>query len=146
MADAPATTDAPSGQPAQQKSTGVSAEPELPKDYKPDPNDHSGDPLKVHDGSEKAAKEAGEEHAAGPTDKKGTGEQWVKSSGLQAEGGDFDAAKPGAGREATRLLEEKGIHHEPGVPGAPVASSEGPAKTDKGDKPSVVNKIKGVLH
>lgn len=33
---------------------------------------------------------------------KGSGEQYVKSSGLQADGGDFDATKPGAGREADR--------------------------------------------
>ncbi|KFY55669.1 hypothetical protein V497_06838 [Pseudogymnoascus sp. VKM F-4516 (FW-969)] len=39
----------------------------------------------------------------------GTGEQWVKSSGMKADGGDFDASAPGAGREADRLLTEKGI-------------------------------------
>lgn len=33
---------------------------------------------------------------------KGSGEQYVKSSGLAADGGDFDATKPGAGREADR--------------------------------------------
>jgi hypothetical protein len=32
----------------------------------------------------------------------GTGELYVKSSGLQADGGNFDASKPGAGREADR--------------------------------------------
>lgn len=32
----------------------------------------------------------------------GTGEKWVKSSGLKADGGDFDASAPGAGREADR--------------------------------------------
>jgi hypothetical protein len=32
----------------------------------------------------------------------GTGEQWVKSSGMKADGGDFDASAPGAGREADR--------------------------------------------
>ncbi|KAK4123215.1 hypothetical protein N657DRAFT_690856 [Parathielavia appendiculata] len=42
----------------------------------------------------------------------GTGEHYVKSSGLAAEGGDFDASKPGAGREADRLLEQKGVHRE----------------------------------
>jgi hypothetical protein len=31
---------------------------------------------------------------------KGTGEKHVKSTGLAAEGGDFDAAAPGAGKEA----------------------------------------------
>ncbi|KFY19090.1 hypothetical protein V491_04593, partial [Pseudogymnoascus sp. VKM F-3775] len=39
----------------------------------------------------------------------GTGELWVKSSGMKADGGDFDASAPGAGREADRLLTEKGI-------------------------------------
>lgn len=33
---------------------------------------------------------------------KGTGEEYVKTSGLHADGGDFDATKPGAGREADR--------------------------------------------
>lgn len=32
----------------------------------------------------------------------GTGEKYIKTSGLAAEGGDFDAAKAGAGREADR--------------------------------------------
>lgn len=32
----------------------------------------------------------------------GTGERWVKSSGMKADGGDFDASAPGAGREADR--------------------------------------------
>jgi hypothetical protein len=32
----------------------------------------------------------------------GTGEKYVKSSGLKADGGDFDAAKPGAAKEADR--------------------------------------------
>lgn len=34
----------------------------------------------------------------------GTGEQYVKSSGLKADGGDFDAANPGAGKEADSEL------------------------------------------
>jgi len=41
------------------------------------------------------------------------GHLWVKTTGTAAEGGDFDAAKPGAGREADRLLEESGIHRSP---------------------------------
>jgi len=32
----------------------------------------------------------------------GTGEKYVKSSGMVADGGDFDAANPGAGKEADR--------------------------------------------
>ncbi|THV51978.1 hypothetical protein BGAL_0093g00220 [Botrytis galanthina] len=38
----------------------------------------------------------------------GTGEKYIKSSGLVAEGGDFDATRPGAGREADRLLGKDG--------------------------------------
>ena len=33
---------------------------------------------------------------------KGTGEEYVKTTGLAADGGNFDATKPGAGREADR--------------------------------------------
>ncbi|CUS14419.1 unnamed protein product [Tuber aestivum] len=40
----------------------------------------------------------------------GTGEKYERSTGLAADGGDFDATRPGAGKEADRLLEEKGIH------------------------------------
>lgn len=32
----------------------------------------------------------------------GTGEKYIKSSGMKADGGDFDASNPGAGREADR--------------------------------------------
>lgn len=46
----------------------------------------------------------------GDENKQEAGHKWVKSSGTVAEGGDFDAAKPGAGREADRLLEQAGIH------------------------------------
>ena len=42
--------------------------------------------------------------------KEGSGHKWVKSTGTAAGGGDFDAAKPGAGREADRLLEQAGVH------------------------------------
>lgn len=47
----------------------------------------------------------------------GSGEGYVKSSGLRADGGDFDASKPGAGREADRLLELKGVHRDPAANG-----------------------------
>jgi len=51
----------------------------------------------------------------------GTGTLYEKSTGLACDGGDFDATRPGAAREADRLMEEKGIkigHGEAdGVPG-----------------------------
>jgi len=81
----------------------------------------------------------------------GTGEQYVKSSGMKADGGDFDAANPGAGREADRLLETKGIHHT--VPGesAPQGDDEtsqgaNETGTEKSGKLSLGDKIKAKLH
>lgn len=49
---------------------------------------------------------AGGDEVDGPQQKsvgEGTGEKYVKSSGMKAEGGDFDAANPGAGKEADRM-------------------------------------------
>jgi hypothetical protein len=79
-----------------------------------DPNDHSGEPMKMHDGNEikvpltqeerrtsTAGNPGGQEHGKEP---KGTGEQYIKSTGVAADGGDFDATKPGAGREADSRL------------------------------------------
>lgn len=76
-------------------------------------------------------------------DSKGTGEEYVKASGLAADGGDFDATKPGAGREADRLLEQKGVHREDAAgPGGHSGSSHG----DQKDKPSLGERIKAKFH
>ncbi|KAI9676643.1 MAG: hypothetical protein M1829_002960 [Trizodia sp. TS-e1964] len=73
----------------------------------------------------------------------GTGEKWVKSTGLAADGGDFDASAPGAGKEADRLLEQKGIKRStPGESGAAVADK----LKEKANKPSMGEKIKDKLH
>jgi len=81
----------------------------------------------------------------------GTGELYVKSSGLRADGGDFDAAAPGAGREADRLLEEKGVHPKASangnaangkVHGSPNGSDSSLGK----EKMSLKSKIKAKLH
>jgi hypothetical protein len=125
-----------------------------------DPNDHSGEPMKMHAGGdpEKAvegestaektersasvAQEGGGEHGK----VKGTGEQWIKTSGIAAEGGDFDATKPGAGREATRLMEEKGIKTE-GSKFDPEAAAENDTATpDTPEKVSKLAKLKDKLH
>lgn len=88
---------------------------QLPKD----PNDHSGEPMHMHGGaaeddskdhSEKTEEEQekarqgsiGQQGGAPHGSAKGTGEEIVKATGFAAEGGDFDASKPGAGSEATR--------------------------------------------
>ncbi|KAI1505521.1 hypothetical protein F5X99DRAFT_368346 [Biscogniauxia marginata] len=76
----------------------------------------------------------------------GTGEQYVKSCGLKADGGDFDATKPGAGREAERLMDQKGIH--PG--GADDKGKSDDSVDSKGSDPkekkSLGKKIKDKLH
>jgi len=59
------------------------------------------------EGSSGKGKSEEEEEGDGPQKSshgEGTGEKYVKSSGLKADGGDFDATKPGAGREADRMF------------------------------------------
>lgn len=96
----------------------------------------------------------------------GTGEKYVKSTGLKADEGDFDAANPGAAKEADRtlsslnlisklsewlgltfhtgILEEKGIHH---ATPSKLTGDSGPSD-DIADhkKPSLKEKIKAKLH
>lgn len=64
---------------------------------------------------------------------------------MAADGGDFDATKPGAGKEATRLLEQKGIHKDKPAD-APAPAAGGGNKANKGDKPSTMGKLKDKLH
>lgn len=139
-----------------------------------DPNDHSGEPMKMHDGSEnkvpstleerrdsKAGMPGGQPHGQ---ESKGTGEQWVKTSGMHADGGDFDATKPGAGREAERawhkmvrllsradgaagLMEGKGIKKEqPSQPGQSASPTRSTGSGDKKEKVPLSEKIKTKLH
>ncbi|RDL39759.1 uncharacterized protein BP5553_04099 [Venustampulla echinocandica] len=74
----------------------------------------------------------------------GTGEKYVKSSGMKAEGGDFDAANPGAGKEADRLLEEKGVHRE--VEAKHASDDAIPSGETKPHKRGLGEKIKTKLH
>ncbi|KAI1659643.1 hypothetical protein F4813DRAFT_353593 [Daldinia decipiens] len=116
--------------------------------------EHGGDAGKIGKeeskplpGKESESKSSGEDgDGDGPNAKstgEGTGEQYVKSSGLQADGGDFDATKPGAGREADRLLGEKGIHPVGGAKDDDALEHDD--KKDK-DKKSIGQKIKNKLH
>jgi len=98
--------DAPTGEEAE----GVKEKKEEGEQVlKKDPNDHSGEPMHMHDAPKaqaerresKVGNAGGQEHGK---EEKCTGERWVKTSGLAADGGDFDATKPGAGREADRKL------------------------------------------
>jgi hypothetical protein len=81
----------------------------------------------------------------------GDGTQYVKSSGLAADGGDFDVTKPGAGREADRIMDEKGMHHgiEKKAENLGEDKSEGKSSSHRGhtkDKPSLGERIKAKLH
>ncbi|KAM7207353.1 putative glycine-rich cell wall structural protein 1 protein [Naviculisporaceae sp. PSN 640] len=76
---------------------------------------------------------------AGP----GKGLLYVRSSGLKADGGDFDATKPGAGREADRLLEQKGVHRDDKSGGL---TGEMPDEGHSKEKKSLKQKIKAKLH
>lgn len=99
----------------------------------------------------------------------GTGEQYVKSSGLKADGGDFDATNPGAGREADRmfnfsplllyasqlthvtgLMETKGVHREAPKPAATATATADDDATHvaggEKEKKSLGEKIKEKLH
>ncbi|KAF1815299.1 hypothetical protein P152DRAFT_181193 [Eremomyces bilateralis CBS 781.70] len=72
------------------------------------PNDHSGEPMRTHDGTEHRDEREGETNTT-KNENEGTGQQHVKTTGLAAEGGDFDATMPGAGTEASRIKNKKGI-------------------------------------
>ncbi|OHW89937.1 hypothetical protein CSPAE12_11447 [Colletotrichum incanum] len=91
----------------------------------------------------------------------GTGEKYIKTSGLAVDGGDFDATKPGAGREADRLLDEKDPAHAAAKAAAKSSSDKTSDKsTDKTsedrthspnagtekEKESLKDKIKAKLH
>ncbi|KAF8249544.1 hypothetical protein K440DRAFT_620926 [Wilcoxina mikolae CBS 423.85] len=81
---------------------------------------------------------SGEKLPSGPGTGEGTGTQYVRSSGVVADGGDFDAAAPGAGREADRLLDGSGVHHGADVKDKTHGTTPG--------KPSLGERIKEKLH
>lgn len=149
---------------------------------KRDPNDHSGEPMHMHEGPEitssarqgsweerresKVGHPGGQEHGSEP---KGTGDEWVKTSGMAVDGGDFDATKPGAGKEADRestplhkkvsralgkadmvagLLEEKGVKKTDSNKGSSTATTNPEAGDSHGgkEKVSISEKIKNKLH
>ncbi|KAI9808091.1 MAG: hypothetical protein M1827_007511 [Pycnora praestabilis] len=112
---------------------------------KKDLNDHFGEPLGMHGVAEKKGSKAGQ--SGGDPDgggkSEGTGEQWVKSSGMAGDGGYFNATKLGAGHEADRLLEQKGIKCEPGRY-SPIENTNAPK--DSRSKCGMDDKIKGIFY
>ncbi|KAK1240352.1 hypothetical protein MKX08_007794 [Trichoderma sp. CBMAI-0020] len=81
-----------------------------------------------------------------------TEDEYVKSSGLAADGGDFDVTKPGAGLEADRLMEQKGIKVDDAEPkdknSGGSSSNDGRKSSDSSrkDKPKLKERIKNKLH
>jgi len=67
---------------------------------------------------------------------------------MAVDGGDFDATKPGAGKEADRLLEEKGVKKTDSNKGPPTATTNPEAGDSHGgkEKVSMSEKIKNKLH
>jgi len=57
---------------------------------------------KTQNGGVDTSADKGENAPQKESHSEGTGELYVKSSGMKADGGDFDATKPGAGKEADR--------------------------------------------
>ncbi|KAL1619898.1 hypothetical protein SLS54_006497 [Diplodia seriata] len=118
---------------------------------KRDPDDRSGEPLKVHGAKSGGGVEEVRDNKSKEEEEaeKGTGEKVVKQSAFKADGGDFDASLPGAGREADRLLEQKGVHKSGGPDTkddvSPVRGDDDSGNGDKG-KTSIGTKIKEKLH
>jgi hypothetical protein len=73
---------------------------------------------------------------------KGTGSKYVRSTGMAAEGGDFDATRPGAGREANRLMEEKGLRKSPPASDGAGVGKQAPVSSE----PSKLERLKEKLH
>ncbi|KAI8289506.1 hypothetical protein K4K59_006575 [Colletotrichum sp. SAR11_240] len=165
----PATDPKPKGQDVSTSGTGPTNEGDKldgpgPKPLEAVAKERGGDAGRVEGASGDgglagdAAADDGEED--GPQKKshgEGTGEKYVKSTGLAADGGDFDATKPGAGREADRLMDEK----DPAAAAAKAAAAKpgqhdktsgseerthSPVDNTEKEKKSLGDKIKAKLH
>ena len=82
-----------------------SSKSSLDKEKEEEDDDSSSSSSSSEDDAEKTKEEKEESkrrHEQRKKNKKGTGEIYIKSSGLKADGGDFDASRAGAGREADR--------------------------------------------
>lgn len=121
-------------------------------------NDRSEEPMHMHTGSEATGLttqgggheanlglSGGQEHGTEP---RRTGEEYMKTSDMGVDRNEFDAAKPGTGQQADRLVEEKGMHKS-----SPGASTETTAPTGidhdshgEKEKVSLSEKLKNKLH
>jgi hypothetical protein len=97
--------DRPEGEPSSDEHSGIQeAKREAEDAQKVDTSGPGPQPLsETHKAGEGASSSGGDDD--GPQKEshgEGTGQKYVKSSGLKADGGDFDAAVAGAGKEADR--------------------------------------------
>jgi len=105
-------------------------------------SDFSGEPMKLLDDSENSATSV--KPVVADTTGLSAGEESVKTSDLSAEGGDFGAAKPDAGKEATSLGDQKDVKQDSGSLDAVTDTS---AATDDKDtkKASKMDRLKDKL-
>ncbi|KAK2042272.1 hypothetical protein LZ31DRAFT_596552 [Colletotrichum somersetense] len=163
----PATHPAPKGQDVSNKASGpVDGGDKLdgpgPRPLEVVAKERGGDAGNVKDSSKgglmkddstSGIEDKNEDDPKEPSHGEGTGEKYVKTSGLAVDGGDFDATKPGAGREADRLLDEKDPAHTAAKSSSDKTSDKtsearthSPNSGTEKEKESLKDKIKAKLH
>ncbi|OHF00594.1 hypothetical protein CORC01_04133 [Colletotrichum orchidophilum] len=168
----PATDPAPKGQDVDNKASGPTSGGDKldgpgPRPLEAVARERGGDAGNVEgsakggligeDGPKPDAEEKKEDDPNASQGEEGTGEKLVKATGLAADGGDFDATKPGAGREADRLLDEKDPAHAAAKASAKTGGDKASDKISEGqthssspgaekEKESLKDKIKAKLH
>ncbi|KAI6347738.1 hypothetical protein MCOR25_010897 [Pyricularia grisea] len=98
------------------------------------PADAKTDSPNPVDGAADVAKDDAEKKKDSPKlneDGEPLGMKHISSTGVAADGGDFDAANPGAGAEAEKILHDKGIHTD-----KPAADKKEDSPTRKAVSPS----------
>ncbi|KAG9255206.1 uncharacterized protein F5Z01DRAFT_673160 [Emericellopsis atlantica] len=110
--------------------------------------EHGGDAGLAHKPTAEDAGDKGETEEKDDNKPQTTGEV-VHATGFAAEGGDFDATKPGAGKEAERLTEQ-GSSPGTAPSGSQATDDASDSKASKGkdgkDKPSLKDRIKAKLN
>ncbi|KAI5810702.1 hypothetical protein BZA77DRAFT_162648 [Pyronema omphalodes] len=99
---------------------------------------------------------SGEKLPSAPGTGEGRGHKIVHATGVAADGGDFDASLPGAGREADRIMDEQGVHHgadiKPGAggdttPGKPSIGLDTPKSArEEQSHGGLGQKLKNIIH
>lgn len=120
------------------------------------PSSDPSSPPGPSSGGDSKVQEENKEDAANA----GTGDAYMKTTGFSADGGDFDAKNPGAGREADRLVHQKHSNDETTetTTATTATTAQSPSQTDAANgnsspsskhsknKPSLSERIKAKLH